>query len=466
MPATVLRTGLSSASTAFRIVGWLVLLTATIALAVRQYQLVDHYALNIMFSDQWDLYRPILYHRSWWALFTFQHGPHRQGVGFLIMPLLAKLSGCNTRWDAFATSYTMMTASVVGLFLSYLCGVRQPLALLAVPLMYLTVREYESFTAASNLSHGAMPMLIFTTICAAWFIRDHTIRIATTSLLTFGAIFTGFGIFAGVLVPVVFTIEAIQAHRQKQSNHAMIAICGIAACAVSWSIFSIGYVFEPANPTFHFPYDKPLEYVGFVAIMLSNFYGAANRNPLAVPIGLMLTASLVAICIYHFRQMLRYGTLNRRTSVILFLLSVYALIYCFNTAIGRVSMGWKSTPLSSRYVILMIPAGMAIYLQLATVKRRLYALALPVFYCLLIAPGALQLTAVDRRIIHVLHHDRRIAWANAYLATHDEMEANRLSNFAVYPLPGHIQDELDILEANHLNFFRYATTQPVKNPAH
>ena len=432
-----------------------VILCVTVMMAVRQLQFVDRYSSNVMCSDQWELYPPIFAHASVWKLFTFQHGPHRQGVGFLITPLLARWSGCNTRWDAFAVSYTMIIACVLGIILSVRCGVHQPIALVAVPLMYLTTREYESFAAGSNISHGAMPMLLFTAMCLCWFIQNQKLRITLVSLLTFGLIFTGFGIFVGLLTPLVLSLEAFQSWQEKRSGDAVLPLVGLLACAISWWLFSIGYVFDPTNATFHFPYEHPMEYLYFMAQMLVNFYTPVDQQPWILPLGFLLITCLLAICVIHARRAIRGGALQERPSVVIFLLSAFTLIYCLNTAVGRVSLGWQTASLASRYVILMVPAGMAIFLHVATVKSPLYSVAIPLIFAVLLAPGALQLSPGEYQLINILYAGK-IAWRDACLATRDEERANETSNFEVYPVVGFMKDSLKYIEVHHLNFFKDA----------
>ena len=51
-------------------------------------------------------------------------------------------------------------------------------------------------------------------------------------------------------------------------------------------------------------------------------------------------------------------------------LAVYVLVYCANTAIGRVFLG-PEAPLATRYVTLLIPGMLAIFLQIALIRSNL-----------------------------------------------------------------------------------------------
>ena len=55
-----------------------------LGLALRLFQLIDRYAVNIFFSDQWDFNRATLFEsHSLWEMFRWQHGS-RQGLGALV----------------------------------------------------------------------------------------------------------------------------------------------------------------------------------------------------------------------------------------------------------------------------------------------------------------------------------------------------------------------------------------------
>jgi hypothetical protein len=144
--------------------------------------------------------------------------------------------------------------------------------------------------------------------------------------------------------------------------------------------------------------------------------------------------------------------------VIIFLLAAYALIYCVNSAVGRVMPGWELAAATSRYVPLMIPAAFAIYLQAATLPTACWAGTGVFLYTLVLAWDTLTLPAPDWKIVRGLH-DGRAAWKAAYLATRDEDEADRRAHFEIYPDHGKMNDRLRFLEQHRLNLFN-APAQP------
>lgn len=73
-----------------------------LVLLFRMVWFVDQHAVNVLFWDQWDF---LIYlfngNTNLWDHFTLQHGPHRQGLGGVIISLLYPLSGWNVRVESF-----------------------------------------------------------------------------------------------------------------------------------------------------------------------------------------------------------------------------------------------------------------------------------------------------------------------------------------------------------------------------
>ena len=79
-----------------------VVLAFSALLASRLFWLLSRYAVNIFFSDQWDFNNSTLFEQhTFWQIFRWQHGPHRQGLGGVISKLLEPLFHWNSRSEAF-----------------------------------------------------------------------------------------------------------------------------------------------------------------------------------------------------------------------------------------------------------------------------------------------------------------------------------------------------------------------------
>ena len=419
-------------------------------LAWRQLQFVNSHAVNILFWDQWDFYRPIFEGQGWWETFARQHGPHREGAGLVVMRILDGMSAWDSRWDAFAGSLLLIAAAVLGIRLARLMGIpRNSLGLVAVPLLFLNLEQYECFVGAVNLSHGTMPVFLFMGYCLSWFASNELRRILAVSVLTFLLIFTGFGLFVGFLTPVVLSVECVQAWRARDTRRATFSGLGIAASGASWALFSRGYTFQPAVPGFRFPYERPSQYFVFVGRMLGNFFGAPMLGSFGLVLGLLVAAALVLICFRHARRMIQSGVAGEPGSVVLFCLSGYTLLFCANAAVGRVFTG-DIAPLASRYVTLLIPGGLALFLEIALLSRRSPYGWPALAYAALLIPGGCFLRPLDAAGVQ-WYTEGKTRWKAAYLETHDEAKADKAANFQVYPRP--IGDRLQFLKERRLNLF-------------
>jgi hypothetical protein len=423
-----------------------------ILLAVRQLSLVNRYAVNLMIWDQWTIYDPQFNGGGWWDAFDFQHGPHRQGVGSLLIYGLAYIGDWNSRWDAFAVSGTLIIATIVALCLAWKCGARR-LQLVVVPLFYLNIRQYEGLVHASNVSHGAMPVLLLTLLSLCWFIQCMAKRYVCISILTFTLIFTGFGLFAGLLTPLILVVDIYHSYTNNKKADGRYGVYALAAIAVFWLLFLHDYHFSPAASEFRFPHERPWEYLYFVALMLSNFCGLAGHSFVSVAIGSVFAGLITYVATVHGIRILR-ATNKTEIDRVIFYLATFTLIFCIETSIGRVCLGWESASRASRYVTLMIPGGMAILLHFSTLRSIRSARWSTLAYGLLLLWGTLFLRPGDWQLITQWSTGRK-TWKDTYLATHNEQTANEVSRFPIYPGPLP-EAHLRYLEEHHLNLFNGA----------
>ena len=429
---------------------WTAVVVAAVfcVLALRQHLFVDRYAINVMFWDQWDFYQPLFQRGDLWDLFFRQHGPHRQGLGFLLTAVLAEISGWNSRWDAFGVSMVLIVAALLALLLARRCGAGG-LMLILVPLLFFNLRQYEIFVGAANISHGAMPMLLLMALCLSWLVEKAAWRYALVTIFACLSIFTGFGLFTGVVVMLLLAGE-VWRHRglAKQARAQWLSLGGL---ALAWLVFAYDYRFDPAVQGFRFPHERPWEYLLFMASMLNNFFGIRGHGMLPLAIGMALLLFLVYVAALHGHRLVRHGLESQGRSAVIVTLALFALIYCGQTAVGRVVLGWREAAGSSRYVPLMIPAGMALFLHFAGISNRSYRQWGCLLLALLLAAGTLGLHGGDQRFI-ARYSAGRLLWKGVYLATGDVGKAGELANFMIHPAM-EIEQRLDFLRQHHLNLF-------------
>jgi hypothetical protein len=326
----------------------------------------------------------------------------------------------------------------------------------AIPLLFFNVHQYEEFVGASNLSHGAMPDLLLMLYCLAWFIRNRRARLVIQGGLALPMIFTGFAQMGCVLALGLAVLEMFQARRagaQKRGTADRVSIlwngAGLILILGALALFVHGFKFNEIDVDFQFPYGKLGDCCVFDFLMLANFFGLPPHVLGSVIFGAGVALLLAFAGVWHGWRCWRDGFENNRASVVIFFLSGFTLLYCADTAIGRVRLGLDAAPAASRYVTLMIPGALAIYLHLATLRRRSAGI-LGLVCALALIPATTRLSPVEWASVRS-YSEGRAAWKAAYLATHDEAKATAASHFEIYPHS--VADRLEFLERNHLNLF-------------
>src|SRR5215469_3138774 len=122
----------------------LVVLTTLLALTVRTFSLISHYAVNVFFMDQWDFNEVTLFEKhSLWEMFRWQHGPHRQGLGAIVAHLIEPLFHWNTRTESFVMGGVVVLAAVCALWLKWRLFGCLILFDVCIPLIVLSPLQYE-----------------------------------------------------------------------------------------------------------------------------------------------------------------------------------------------------------------------------------------------------------------------------------------------------------------------------------
>ena len=419
-------------------------------LAIRQIVFVDEFAVNLMFMDQWTAYWPMFSGQGPLEMFFFQNGTLLQGVGGLLTNILARASGWNTRWDAFAASIVLVAAAMVAVRLSIGLGVRPRMALMVIPLLFFNQRQYDLFLAATCLAPSAVPLLLLM-LCAWGNTLPHTaLRVASVSLLTILLIFTGRGYFIILISPVLLGIEVFHLLKANRLCRIPYVLIGLLAITLSWWGFTNVYRSVGSGlDGFQVPAETALDYVRFLCLMLANFYGMTGVGVVALTTGAFTLGALTLVCGYHAYAALSAGDRNQPRHAVIFCLTAFTLAYCAATTITRVSFGLQAAG-TSRYVTLIIPGAMGIFLSLGTLRSRAKAALLNLGYASLIALGTLRLHSEDLGIITRVHASIEL-WKKTYLETCDSNEASKVSQIQIYPRP--IEAKLQFLQQNRLNLF-------------
>ena len=321
------------------IIGFVLAIVFSLLIMVRWWYYINTYSVNILFFDQWDFYDALFNNNSLWEIFRWQSGPHRQG-GLILTKAIAVISGWNTRAEAFAIGGIVCLAMVVALALRHKLGPRLNAADVAIPLIFLTPIQHEIFAGTPFLAIGSVPLFLFMLYSFVWVAWRGPVRFGTILILNFLLIYTGYGLFVGMITPYLFGIEALHSHRARDRKGFWLALSGVAISLISVGTFFVGYQFMPGVESFQFPIHKWWRYPQFMALMLANFCGIKGGTLLSYATGYFIILFMGTLAIIHLVRSLRPGNVvpEYPANSIITVLITFTLIFCTFTAVGRVSL--------------------------------------------------------------------------------------------------------------------------------
>lgn len=423
---------------------------------LRWFFLIDKYSVNMLFWDQWDFMGGLFENKGTWELFSWQHGPHRQGVGFFLTKLTADLSGWNTRVECFMIGTVICLAALTALALKWRIAGNITAFDLAIPLLYLSPLQFELFANTPNVSHGAMPLLLITLFCLCWTIENIVLRHALCSAINFMTIYTGFGVFIGCIVPFLFLLEIVLAFRRKDKKRKISAIFFFIVSVASMLSFFINYTFNSAAECFVFPHPDLFVYVKFILIAFSTFIGIRMSHEIsyiiATPIAFFMIWLIIKASMEIGRNIL-HGTTGNQTTFrqIFIVLTAFTLLFSLNLAIGRACLGLGGAT-AHRYIPYMTPGFFALYLFAVTRDNVPTKLLLTCMACFFVTTFSI---GNHNRIYAQRLCRGKQKWKQEYLRHENILLANTASGFKIHPDPlaARLKEKLNFLKQHQLNLY-------------
>ena len=413
-------------------------------------RLIDRHAVDMLFWDQFDFLRGLTGHASQWQLFSWQHGPHRMGVGYLFIEAVYALSGWSNRAEAFATAglFVLTLAAILAVKVKAVGPLT--LADACLPALVFSRTQFELFAGTPNAAHGALPFLFVALAPLCWLVRAAPLRAALAALLAFASAFTGFALFLVPCLAALFAVDAILPG--KGSTARLWDGAGALLCLASFIPFSAGYQFMPAAACYQFPYPRPLEYLGFAGLMLLRPLRLGH-----VPRGGALLGGAVCLIALAFAARTLWLVLRRDRTLrarATFLFSAFSLLFVASAAVGRICLGFDQA-MASRYVPYVLPLFVAGWLETAALAQARPRLRLPAGAAAA-AMIILQLSIPSDCAAVRWFSDGKSRWRACYLRSADERRCNAETGFRVYPEEGTLQvrEMLDYLRVHRLNLYR------------
>jgi hypothetical protein len=420
---------------------------AFVVLSARLLAYVREYSVDILFWDQWDFLEGLFAETDGWTLFRWQHGPHRQGLGGLVLRAVYALTRWSVRAEVMASASIVIAAAGLALITLWRLTRTPSWTDATVPLLCLTPAMGEIFVGASNPAHGPLPMLLVFGLACAWTLHSPIARALCVSLLGFLGTFTGFGFFVGLVNPVLFAAELIHAPEGRTRTSAAF---GLGASVLTLVTFFWGWKFFTAAPCFQFPHPRPYEYLTYSGLILGHPLGMNRLGGVRSLLAPTLAVGSLVLAGWALWRLFKYDSPVER---VITLLIGFTTIFAFNTAVGRVCFGVE-TAATSRYVPYAVPGWIGVLviarLWVRAPERWMLVATLLVFA----ATRAFQTRADDRMGREFAEGKRR--WAECYRARGDIAGCDSATGFRIYPDPSAtgLKAKLDFLEARHLNLFR------------
>jgi len=418
-----------------------------VVLSWRLFALVDRYAVNILFWDHWDIYGSIFTPHTVWQMFDWQHGPHRQGLGMLVTKVVADISGWNTRAEAFAIAAVVCLSVPAAFVLKWRLVGALHWSDAIIPLILLTPLQWGTFIDTPNMAYGALPLLLLMLYCVCWTIDGEWLRYLLVVVISFLTTFTGFGLFIAPITLGVLLRDVIY------SRWRLPPVAALLLSVVSTLAFFHHYRFDPATPDFRFPDPRPYLYPQAMAQGLANAVGVSSLGWQPSAVGWPLLVLMVAVAGYHARQCFVRRPGDRGVHLSVAVLIIFSLSFELFAAVGRISFGPGCTMIS-RYVTLLLPAFLGLYLHFRSMRR-----PLPRFICLLLLAlpfaAAAGIPRTGDQADMQFFHDVKTKWRDNYLVHGDIERADRAARYPLHPDPEktHLPEKIDYLKQHRLNFY-------------
>jgi hypothetical protein len=409
---------------------------------------VSRYSVNLLYWDQWDFYTPLFNRSSLWQIFIWEHAPHREGIGLVLDKFVLDWTAWDSRAEALFMVGVLLAAALVALFLKHKLFGRFEYTDCIIPCLFLTLAQLEALVGEENPSYSVFPELLIVLYCLSWMIPRAALRYAAVLFLNFLLIFTGFGIFMGIVTVGILLFDLRRVVRVKTESPALVSTA-LLVSLLSMASFFVHYHWD-STISCAIPGPHPWQYAWFVSLLMSYFLGL-RAVVLASVVGAVLALAALAIflrsafCLWRNRE---WSLVDLTTTILL----GFSFLFAANAAAGRTCFGMPESAQFSRYMGLLVPAFLAMYFYSLTLRERRWRPILTGLLLVAILPASLRIpTGYSPQAVH----DGKLAWKTCLLQTGNIGYCNSVTGFPAYPDPRrtHMLEKLQFLRDNQLNLY-------------
>lgn len=422
--------------------------------AVLLFNLINRHSVNVLFWDQWDFSDYLFGNPTVWEMFSHQHGPHRQGIGAFLNLFIGTVSGWNSRAEAFCIGGILVLAMAAALYLKYRLFGKLTAWDTLIPVISLSFVQCEVAFPNTNTGYTALPLLFIMLVGIILTLQNPIHRYLLLAVTNFFAVFTGFTVFIGVIVPVILVFAIIIHWLAKERREMFYALGALIASLLTLALFFKGYYLAPAVDCFQFPHPQPYEYLVFISNMLTMCQGFlyGYQVTFARRFGMILFGIWLVLLLFQFWQIVK----TRKFSpipVVNFLFFSFSIIYALNTAVGRVCLGTDQAR-STRYMTLLIPGWLALYFTVLLLKSSILRnAALVILAILFVILPLRRYNQIDSQFLPLT--EGKQIWAACYVERESIEECDKISKIQIYPNAEatHLKDKLNFLKQKQYNLF-------------
>ena len=431
--------------------------TASILLVGRLFRLISRYAVNIFFWDEWDLKNVTLFQtNSLWQMFAWQHGWHRLGLGALLEKLLNPLFQWNSRTESFLLGGILAVTAIFVLWLKTRLYGRFSIFDVVIPAILFTPAQWETLYITPIFSQGPLPFFLIVAYCLAWTCERSALRYPVVLLINFVTIYTGFGIFLGVITPVLLALDCWSQPFPKSLTRA----CFIAALVISLASlgsFFLGYKLTPGISCFsEFQPSSLRSYMAFAALIEANFFALRTTGTFPRFVGAtvfiaLLTSLLCAVSVLVRRNAVKVPKSEHARLLVVTALTAVSATSCATIAYLRLCAGLQ-TALSPRYAVYVQLGILGLYFHLLGLRNTWSRRCLLTVLLVLLVVSSLH---SDREAMVYLR-DNKQRWKTCYLQIEDIKQCNDITGFVIYPPPAEhtrLHEKLQYLKKARQNLY-------------
>jgi hypothetical protein len=428
-----------------------VVLASFAALSARLLALISHYAVNVFFMDQWDYNEATLFERhSWWQMFRWQHGPHRQGLGAIVAYVFDPPLHWNSRSESFLIGVIVLIATICALWLKIRLFGTIAIFDVCIPLILLTPLQYETLVITPNFAHGPLPLLLVLVFCLAWTVPNPPWRYSLILLLNFLAIHTGFGLFLGVITPVALAADYWLNRKEHPSRAILSGISSLVSLA-SLAFFFVNYKYETSVDCSPNLLRAPAVFVQFLFLMFANLFGVKGSGFLPLLAGGLTGAAILAALIASAVTLACGNRADRAKRWTAAILLSFCLLFSADASYGRSCLGPQVAQVS-RYVIYMDLGLLGLYFFLLSLPQMVARRILLSFLTIALL-ASIPIRKQDESVLRFVS-SAKSNWKACYLQKADIRACNHAVGYGVYPnTDRNLKGKLEFLKHSKQNLY-------------